>query len=223
MKLLQPNARQAFAQSLNLLLDRHGTPASNHGRVQAFSDLIDRPISTVHRWISGSSIPSIEELFLLCDIFACSLDELLGRIPIERETIDIDQAHKAIYFSDHGNVDISIPSSFLPFDDPIRPLGVLRMQGTEMSGYAEPEDRVFFDLSDTDVRSGAVYVLRIAGGLVVRRLRIRLDQSIDVLCESPRYPAEIVAPSQIKAADDATSADIAVLGRVIAKLNFDHS
>lgn len=223
MNLLQLSARQAFAQSLNNLLDRHGLPASRHGRVQAFSDLINRPISTAHRWLSANGIPDIEDLFLLCGIFACSLDELLGRIPVERETIDIDQTNRATYYSENGNADINIPSSFLPFDDPTRPLGILRVPGTEMSGYAEPNDRVFFDLTDTDVRSGAVYVLRIAGRLAVRRLRIRLDQMIDVLCENPRYPAELIEPSQIKPADDATADDIAVLGRVIAKLNFDHS
>lgn len=223
MNLLQLNARQAFAQSLNKLLDIHGLPASRHGRVQAFSDLINRPISTAHRWLSAKGVPDIEDLFLLCGIFACSLDELLGRFPVVRETIDTDQTIRATYYSENGNADINIPSSFLPFDDPTRPLGILRVSGTEMSGYAEPNDRVFFDLTDTDVRSGAVYVLRIASRLAVRRLRIRLDQLIDVLCENSRYPAETIEPSQIKPADEATAEDIAVLGRVIAKLNFDHS
>lgn len=223
MNLLQLNARQAFAQSLNKLLDRHGLPASRHGRVQAFSDLINRPVSTAHRWLSGNCIPEIDDLFLLSGIFACSLDELLGRFSTERYTFDIDQANRATYYSGNGNADINIPSAFLPFDDPTRQLGVLRVPGTEMSGYAEPNDRIFFDLTDTKIRSGAVYVLRIAGDLAIRRLRIRIDQMIDVLCENPRYPVEVINRSQIKPADDATEDDVAVLGRVIARVNFDHS
>lgn len=221
MNVLQTNTRQAFAQNLSDLLDRHGLPASNHGRVKAFAALVNRPVSTVHRWIAGKGMPDLEDLFLLCGIFACSMDEILGRFPIKQESFDKNQTTKATYYSDNGNVEIEIPSSFMPFTEVAHPLGIYRLAGKEMSGYAEPNDRVFFDLSDTQVRSGSVYVLRFAGKLAVRRLRIRIDQLIDVLCENPRYPSEQVDPQHLKVADEATDTDVAILGRVIAKLNFD--
>lgn len=223
MTVLQTTARQAFALSLNQLLDRHGFPSSKRGRLLAFAELVKRPSSTAHRWLSGNGIPGVEKLLLLCDIFACSMDELVGRIPIKRENIDIDQTTTATYFSDNGNANITIPSSFLPLSDSTQHLGMVRVPGVEMSGYAEPNDRVFFNLADTDIRSGSVYVLRIWGRLVIRRLRIRLDLMIDVLCENQRYPAEQVAPDRFKPADIASNEDIGVLGRVIAKLNFDHN
>lgn len=220
MNVLQHHTREAFAASLNQLLERHGLPVSLHGRVQAFAGLINRPISTAHRWLSAKGIPDVEDLFLLCGIFSCSLDELLGRSPIKREYSDKESPTTATYFSDNGNADISIPKFFLPFDDPSRPLGILRVSGPEMIGYAEDGDRVFFDLSETEIQSGSVYALRIDQQLAIRRLRIRLDRRIDVLCENTHYPPELTEPSCFKPASEAGPGDIAILGRIVAKLNF---
>lgn len=218
---MRDDLRRAFSESLKQLLDRHGVPASHHGRVNVFAELINRPISTAHRWLTGNGIPPIEDLIPLCDIFACSLDEILGRIPIKRETIDLDQPTRAIYFSENGNVDIDIPTSFLTSEHSAQSLGVLRVAGPEMSGYVEVNDRVFIDLSATTIRSGAVYVLKIADHFAVRRLRIRVDMQVDILCTNNRYPAETVDPAKLQPVATACSTDIAVVGQVIAKLNLE--
>lgn len=219
MKSSQKQARTAFAAALNELLDRHGLPASNHGRLQAFAKLVSRPVSTAHRWLSGAGMPDVNDLFLLCDFFACSLDELLGRHPIGGAAANPEPAMPVTYFSDFGSVVVNIPSSFLGNEESTRPIGVLRVAGAEMSGYAESDDRVFVDLSDTDIESGAVFALRIGSCLVLRRLRVRLDGQIDVLCDNPIFPAEMMPRSRFKSTDLATDQDIAVIGRVIAKLN----
>ncbi|HEX6735871.1 MAG TPA: XRE family transcriptional regulator [Azonexus sp.] len=222
MKSSQHQTRRAFAGALNELLDRHGLPASNHGRLQAFARLVNRPVSTAHRWLSGAGMPDVDDLFLLCDSFSCSLDELLGRCPIGGEEINSDPATAVTYFSDFGSVVINIPSSFIGPEEATRPIGVLRVVGREMSGYAEPNDRIFFDLSDTEIQSGAVFALRIGSSLMLRRLRIRLDGQIDVLCDNPVFPAETMPRERFTAVDQAGGQDIAVLGRVIAKLNREH-
>jgi len=214
---------QNFAKALNKLLDQHGLPAPNHGRGNAFAKLVGRPLSTTQRWVTGKALPSVEDMLSLCDIFHCSMDQLLGKIPIEREKQDRGQTSTVTFFSESGNVEIEIPSSFIPHDDLEHPLGMLRIATSEMKGYAEPNDRVFFDLADSTIRSGSVYVLRVSGRLAVRRLIIRLNQMVDVLCENQQYPAELVEPQRFKPADIAAETDISVLGRVIAKLNFDHS
>jgi hypothetical protein len=223
MKSSQNQTKRAFAAALNELLDRHGLPASNHGRLQAFAKLVGRPVSTAHRWLSGAGIPDVDDLFLLCDSFACTLDELLGRSPIGGDSGALDTATAVTYFSDFGSVVINVPSSFLGNGEATRPIGVLRVSGREMSGYAEPDDRVFFDLSDTEIQSGAVFALRIGDSLVLRRLRVRLDGQIDVLCDNPLFPAEMVPRDRFKPAEQTTTDhDIAVIGRVMAKLNHEH-
>lgn len=218
VKSSQQQTRRAFAAALNQLLDRHGLPASNHGRLQAFATLVNRPVSTAHRWLSGIGIPDAEDLFLLCDIFTCSLDELLGRLPVGGAGND-DATTAVTYFSDYGSVVIHIPSSFIGSSDATHPMGIMRVTGTEMSGYVEPNDRVFFDLSDTEIRSGAVFALRIGSRLALRRLRVRLDGLIDVLCDNPVFPPEVIPADRFRSAEGAAEQDIAVMGRVIAKLN----
>lgn len=218
MKSLQQETRKAFAAALSQLLDRHGLPASNHGRLQAFATLVNRPVSTAHRWLSGIGIPDVEDLFLLCGLFGCSLDELFGRLPLGGTDND-DTTTAVTYFSDFGNVVIHIPSSFIGKEGGSHPLGIMRVTGTEMGGYVEPNDRVFFNLSDTEIRSGAVFALRIGSRLVLRRLRVRLDGLIDVLCDNPVFPPETLPAERFRPADQAADQDIAVIGRVIAKLN----
>lgn len=221
MRSPQHPTRKAFAAALNELLDRHGLPASNHGRLQAFATIVNRPVSTAHRWVSGIGMPDVDDLFQLCDIFSCSLDELMGRIPIGRDPPDSDSTTAITYFSDFGNVVINVPSSFIENEEATRPIGVLRVSGAEMSGYAELNDRVFFDLSDTEIRSGAVFALRIGARLVLRRLRIRLDGMIDVLCDNQIFPPETTPRERFKPADLATGEDIGIIGRAIARLNLE--
>lgn len=221
MKLLQQQTRRAFALALNELLDRHGVPASNHGRLQSFAKLANRPVSTAHRWLSGAGMPDIDDLFLLCGVFECSLDELLGRLPLGHQADKVDSTTAVTYFSEFGDVVINIPSSFIGGEEATRPIGVMRVAGQEMCGYAEPNDRVFFDLSDVEIRSGAVFALRIGTSLVLRRLRIRLDGLVDVLCDNPIFPAETISQESFKSAGQASDRDLIIIGRVIAKLNLE--
>jgi hypothetical protein len=221
MKSSQQTTRAGFALALNELLDSHGLPASNHGRLQAFAKLVNRPVSTSHRWLSGVGIPDVDDLFLLCDIFDCTLDELLGRSAIGGDSAGLDPTMAVTYFSDFGSVVINVPSFFVGGEGSARPIGMLRVAGPEMSGYADLNDRVFFDMSETEIRSGAVFALRIGSAVVLRRLRIRLDGLIDVLCDNPVFPAEPVPRDRFVAVEPAGSQDIAVIGRVIAKLNFE--
>lgn len=221
MKSLQHQTRKAFSIALGELLDRHGLPASNHGRLQAFAKLVNRPVSTAHRWLSGVGMPDVDDLFLLCGVFSCSLDELLGRLPIGGEQQNQDPTTSVTYFSDFGSVVINMPSSFLGAGEATRPIGVMRVVGLEMSGYAEPNDRIFFDLGETEIRSGAVFALRIGTYLVIRRLRVRLDGMIDVLCDNPVFPSEMAPRERFKTNEEASAQDIVILGRVIAKLNLE--
>ncbi len=209
------------------MLDRHGLPASNHGRVEAFSKLIKRPISTAHRWLKGDGIPDIEILLELTQVFSCSLDDLFS---IERDLRPNDtdfrnsapenDYRRAIFFSDSGNVDIDIPANIFLYDEAPASIGMFVVQGTEMSPYTNPGDRVLFDIDATEIRSGSVFVLRIGGHLTLRRLRIRLDRQIDVLSENSQHPPEQVIASLFKPSRQAADTDIAILGRVMAKVNF---
>ena len=221
------NTRKLFAANLEVLLDRHGLPASNHGRVEAFSKLINRPVSTAHRWLKGEGIPDVETLLGLAQIFSCSLDDLFTvKREIRPNNTDMrdfwEQGfyRKAVFFSDNGNVDIDIPANILLRGDAPTSIGLFAIKGMEMAPFLMPDDRVIFDTDATEIISGAVFVLRISGRITVRRLRVRLDQRIDVLCENAQHPPEQVDSAVFKPASQASNGDIAILGLVIVKVNF---
>lgn len=217
----QQNRKAQFAEALRILLTNHGVPASQQGRLKATTELTGRPRSTVQRWLSAQSLPNIDDQFLLCDILKCSLDQLLGRIPATREILDQIPTSRLHYFSESGNIDIEIPTSLFPFLDEEHDVAVLRVSNHEASGYAELNDRVFFDLADTEIRSGAVYVLRIANRLVVRRLFVRIDSRIEIRCFNDNFPTEVFDATAIVTTESEDGvAPITLLGRVIAKLNF---
>lgn len=227
MSLTTMNARKLFAKNLEQLLDRHGLPASNHGRVEAFSKLVERPISTVHRWLKGEAMPDVQVLLDLTRVFSCSMDDLFSEKrelapnnTDKREYLEEGFYRKAVFFSDSGNVDINIPSNIFLFEKSPTSIGLFVVQGMEMSPYLMPNDRVIFDTGVTEIRSGAVFVLRIGGCLAVRRLRIRLDRRIDVLCENAEHPPEQVDASAFKPEAQAGDSDITILGRVLVKINF---
>lgn len=216
-----PDTQMAFSRALNLLLDRRGLPTSNRGRLQAFADLTKRPVSTAHRWLTGGGIPDVNDLYRLCGILSCSIYELLGRVPLDGQQRHLDPMTHVTYFLEDGEEVASMPSSFFGAHDADRPIGGIRISGPEMRGYVEPADRVFFDMRETDIRSGGVFALRIRAALALRRLRFRHDGKVDVLCDNPLFPAETLPREYFKRADQAGKDDIIVLGRVIAKLNLE--
>ena len=221
------NARKLFSYNLNRLLDLHGVPAAFHGRVEAFANLVHRPSSTVHRWLKEGGIPDIGILLQLKQLFSCSLDdffsnseELLPYNTTKRDIIPKNETCQATFFSDNGSVELDIPSNLFLNQDSPKSIGMVVVRGTEMSPYANPEDRVIFHTDETEIQSGSVFVLRINGQIAIRRLRIRLDQQVDVLCENTLHPPEQAPPTLFKPAAQADATDIGVLGRVIAKINF---
>jgi transcriptional regulator with XRE-family HTH domain len=217
----QQNRKTNFADALHALLDKHGVPASQQGRLKAVTQLTGRSRSTVHRWLSGTTLPDVDDQFSLCEILKCSLDELLGRFPVTREILDENPTSRLKYFSEHGTVDIEVPALFFPQLENDNALAVIRVSNHEASGYAELNDRIFFDLSDRAVRSGAVYILKIANRLVVRRLFVRIDSRIEIRCFNDSFPSEVFDQSAIGVDGTETpEVPITVLGRVIAKLNF---
>ncbi len=242
------NSVQAvFKRSLNRLLDRHGVPASQYGRLESFATLVDRPKTTVHRWIKNGVVPDIATLLQICDCLSCSLDDLFERTPHGsatgderifesapplppevyqkfrvRRDFEQNPMKRLVYFSDNGNVEVDLPAAFFAFADPLKPLGVFRVTGDEMIGFCSPNDRVFFDMDATEIVSGAVYVLRVAGLLTLRRLRVRLDKNIDVLCENPNHPPELLPQSAFKRfSTHLAKRELCILGRIVARLNIE--
>ena len=68
-------------------------------------------------------------------------------------------------------------------------------------------DLLLIDTSLATVRQNAIYVIRIDGDLVVKRVQRKLDGDLVVISDNPAYPPESVPAGE--------ASDLAVIGRVI--------
>ncbi|WP_231582110.1 S24 family peptidase [Puniceibacterium sp. IMCC21224] len=66
---------------------------------------------------------------------------------------------------------------------------------------------VIVDHSQSAVKNGCIYVLNIGGDLLVKRVRRRLDDTIELVSDNNRYPIETVAADRV--------AQLRVIGRVV--------
>lgn len=214
-----------FSTALNEILDRRGLPSMNHGRVDAFAALMgNRPSSTVHRWIAGRSVPSIDTLLEMAQVLDCSLDELFGR-SIEPSRIPVVNA---TYFSDSLTANIQVPQVLIDRRNRVGPFGILRVSGNEMDGLLSNNDWAIFDMGQTEICSSCCYVLEVAGKMIVRRLRVSMSQRIEVLCDNTFYPPETLERSQFVPYDEkqtvqsSESPPILIRGLVIAFHRFQY-
>lgn len=87
----------------------------------------------------------------------------------------------------------------------------IRVRGDSMEGTLEPGDRVGVDTTDTSIGQGGVFVIRDSDGeILVKRLRkVRGSDTseIEIISDNPKQGNDVVA-----------SQDIAVIGRVVAKI-----
>lgn len=74
-------------------------------------------------------------------------------------------------------------------------LALLECLGDSMEPALRDGDELLLDTTATEPRSGPIYILRVGGQLVPKRLQVRLDGSVMVLSDNPRYPPEVVTPS----------------------------
>lgn len=86
-------------------------------------------------------------------------------------------------------------------------LTVIQAKGDSMEPTIQNGDLLLVDVSQAHEGDNAIYVLNIDGRLLVKRLHFRLDGTIRVTSENPKYEAEVV-----KAGDDKV---FRLVGRVV--------
>lgn len=86
-------------------------------------------------------------------------------------------------------------------------LALIECSGDSMEPALRDGDDLLVDISATQPRSGPIYILRVAGALLAKRIQPRMDGTVMILSDNPRYPPEVITPS------DATPLD--VVGEVL--------
>jgi phage repressor protein C with HTH and peptisase S24 domain len=86
-------------------------------------------------------------------------------------------------------------------------LALIECAGDSMEPTLLNGDELLVDTSPTSLRVGSIYILRVGGALLAKRVQPRLDGTVLILSDNPRYPPEVITPS------DATPLD--VVGEVL--------
>lgn len=74
-------------------------------------------------------------------------------------------------------------------------LALIKCMGDSMEPTLRDGDDLLVDASVRHAAAGPVYILRVAGTLLAKRLQPRLDGTVLVISDNPRYPPETVTPS----------------------------
>lgn len=89
----------------------------------------------------------------------------------------------------------------------VRDLALISVIGDSMEPTLSEGDVVLLDMTTKSVLDGSIYVLQLNGGLLVKRIHRKLDGSVVVKSDNPRYDPEIVSED---------SADLLkIIGRVV--------
>ena len=68
--------------------------------------------------------------------------------------------------------------------------------GDSMDPTIRDGDLLFVDTSVHDIDNSRIYVLEVNGRLLVKRVQLRLDGSLVIKSDNPRYDPEVVVPSE---------------------------
>ncbi len=90
-------------------------------------------------------------------------------------------------------------------------LRVIRVRGASMDGVLWDGDLVLVDLSDTQLRTGVVYVIRQGEELLVKYCQLLPGGMLRVSSANATYP-----PYDL---DLAKTPDVAIIGRVVASMH----
>jgi phage repressor protein C with HTH and peptisase S24 domain len=75
-------------------------------------------------------------------------------------------------------------------------LALIECSGDSMEPALRDGDELLVDTSATEPRSGPIYILRVGGALLAKRVQPRMDGTVMILSDNPRYPPEVITPSE---------------------------
>ena len=86
-------------------------------------------------------------------------------------------------------------------------LALIDVAGDSMSPTINDGDLILLDTRPAHVRAEGIYVINLAGALLVKRLRMRLSGVVDVVSDNERYGTETISGEQL--------ASLQIVGRVV--------
>lgn len=208
------DVRKRFAENFGQALDRRGAIPSGYGRVKAVADLFGVSANTAATWLRGDGAPELARLPEIAESLNTTVDQLIngdeatgaGAIDERYAVVDIhggdeDEAH-SLYLLPEALREMGLP----------RGVTVMRMAADDMDPYLRPGDLVFYDPRVRHIHANGVFVLRIHGALVVRRIQRGTIDGLRLICDNERFGSETVTEEAL------SSGTIEVVGHVVGRL-----
>ncbi|MFC5302197.1 XRE family transcriptional regulator [Azospira restricta] len=206
--------RKQFAENLNAALDRRGAIPVGYGRVTAVAELFGVSQNTAANWLRGEGVPELARLPEIAETLNTTVEQLVvgaqstGAHAIdERYTVidihgsDADEAH-SLYMLPEALREVGLP----------RGVTAMRMASDDMDPYLRPGDVVFYDPRVNRLVGNGVYVLRVHGALVVRRIQRGTVDGLRLICDNNRFGSETLSEEALAASG------IEVVGHVVGRL-----
>ncbi|HEH9732246.1 TPA: LexA family transcriptional regulator [Pasteurella multocida] len=213
-----------FSERLRILI------GNKSGR--AFAKEVGISYSTLHNYLSGLSLPTLDNLISLAKYAGVSIEWLaLG----ENSSISLKEntqiSHSAINNENDGFVDIrdyreiSVSAGFGALNDEIEPkytkveaswlisrglkpkdCGMFKLDGDSMYPVLKHGEDMVVDMSKHNLREGRIFIINHNGLMWVKKVQINFD-GVDLISENPTYkPIKLTS-------DEANS--LIVIGQVV--------
>lgn len=212
--LRQKAFRKQFAENLNTALDSRGAIPSGYGRVTAVAELFGVSQNTAANWLRGDGVPELARMPEIAETLNTTVEQLVvGAQSTGAHVID----EKYTVVDIHGNEESEAHSLYM-LPEALREMGLprgvtaMKVSADDMDPYLRPGDVVFYDPRVNRIHANGVFVLRIHGALVVRRVQRGTVDGLRLICDNERFGSESLTEAALE------SGGIEVVGHVVGRL-----
>lgn len=209
----------SFKKAFNLALDFKDAPKLHYGRQKWVHERYSVSISAARKWVSGKSLPDIDNLILISDDLGVSIDELVGRKTVEssssrKKTSLVQKKTISIplrAFEKAGtNAKSDVAMGEIEFDKEIMASALrMRQNGIELSLIGSDSmapdinngDIAFVDTMTKRLEDNKIYLFEASDRHLIRRVILNLDGTVQLICANSKYANHTVDMNQILIGD----------------------
>lgn len=204
------NNNNLAAQSIAELGKRIAEVAISVGGKKALSKQASISESQLYRYISGQSQPTALPLAAIAQAGRVNLDWLITGNPSSEITSGVKGVEELIeipYYADSNTPSQTPPTSMgrfifrtkWLFENKLNPgsLRLLHVYGDAMETTICDGDLLIIDIGQKEIIGEAIFVLKIEGYLIVKRLQHAIEGGIYIASDNPHYREQYVPKAEI--------------------------
>lgn len=213
----------SFGRSLQESLSaRNIIPRGEGGKAEKLAKMLGEPVEEVVQWLMGQGIPDARQLSKLSRVLNVPADVLINTSgPSGRQSGMIDEDYQCISLHDESSLSdgyniYMLPETLRHMNLP-RSTTIMTIHGDDMAPLYRPNDHVIYDPRVSSISTNGIYVLRLHGHPVIRRVQKVKNGVLRLICDNPAFtPVEHTIAEFTK--NPETEDRIFVIGRVLGSI-----